>query len=512
MSKSKAIAICQEETGQNYQTGKKIDGGGMNKTVKRFDISPIDFMHEDINGFLRGDGAVTRIGVFTYVNPDGSLRKELRHPDDILRIDSLNTMRMIPITNGHPADLVSPQNAKQLSVGNVGENIRPDGAHILAPVAVTDAGAIGDINRGKKALSLGYRVDLIEEAGEYDGIRYDYRQTNVRYNHLAIVDRARAGNGAQLKFDGFNLDAEDAITVFDKGESDEIDWDSFVDDEYVADVDACAKHKDRTAALKKALKALGKRKSANKARIKAGKKPILGGKEVSLQTFIKKTSLTKGKVKKIKKGDALDTITTNPKKEKRRMDNDVFKIDGISYDAAPEVVNFIGKLQTKHDTLEKELNTKLDEIDTMKKDLDKVTGERDDALDKLKKAENNTDAINAAVKTRVDIMQVAEKVISSGLIKIDDKDVKLDDASNTDLMKGVILSQYPDVNFDEKSDEYIQARYDAVVETISKDGIKRQKKVVTNVDGNKDDDHVDADDARDQMVKDMKAAHQPKES
>ena len=44
-----------------------------------------------------------------------------------------------------------------------------------------------------------------------------------------------------------------------------------------------------TPGRRKALKALASRKRANKARIKAGKKPILGGKKVSLSTFRKKT-------------------------------------------------------------------------------------------------------------------------------------------------------------------------------------------------------------------------------
>jgi len=485
------------------------------KTVKRFDINSLDFMHEDVNGFLKGDGVVTRIGVFTYVNPDGTLRKELRHPDDVLRIDSLNTMRMIPITDGHPMDLVTPQNAKSLSVGNVGENIRPDGSHVVASVLINDANMIDKVHAGQKALSLGYRVDLVEEAGEYDGVRYDFRQTNVRYNHLAIVNTARAGNGAKLKFDGMNLDADDAVLMLDEQEhNDDIDWDSFTDKEFDDEMDACVgmKHKDRTAAMRKALKSLGKRKSANKSRIKAGKNPILGGKEVSLQTFLKKTSMTKTKVKKIKKGDSI-TKTNNPLQEVSRMDS-VFNIDGIAYECAPEVVNHIKKLQTKHDTLETELSTKLDEFDAQKKELDKVTGERDDAKDKLKKLEekDNTDEIQAAVKTRVDIMTIAEKVIKNGKVKVDGKEIKLDEAKNIDLKKGVILSQYPDANFDEKSDDYIDARYDAVVETLGKDGIKSQRQAVTPKPGVKtDEDHVDADDARTQMEKDMKSAHLPKD-
>lgn len=48
-----------------------------------------------------------------------------------------------------------------------------------------------------------------------------------------------------------------------------------------------------TPGRRKALKALARAKKRNKARIKAGKKPILEGKEVSLSTFYKKTGRNK---------------------------------------------------------------------------------------------------------------------------------------------------------------------------------------------------------------------------
>ncbi len=79
------------------------------KLVKRFDIGNlIEYVYETKDGFLKGDGVVTRTGVFTYVNADGSLRKELRHPSDVLSLNSMHSMKMIPITNNHPTDFVTP--------------------------------------------------------------------------------------------------------------------------------------------------------------------------------------------------------------------------------------------------------------------------------------------------------------------------------------------------------------------------------------------------------------------
>jgi hypothetical protein len=52
-----------------------------------------------------------------------------------------------------------------------------------------------------------------------------------------------------------------------------------------------------TPGRRKALKALARRKRSNKKRIAAGKKPILGGKQVSLRTFNKKTGANMTKKK-----------------------------------------------------------------------------------------------------------------------------------------------------------------------------------------------------------------------
>lgn len=392
-------------------------------SVKRFDISSLDFMMEDNNGFLKGDGIVTRTGVFTYVNADGTLRRELRHPDDVLRIDSLKTMKMIPITNNHPADLVNPQNAQELTIGFVGENIRPDGSHVAAPVSITVGSAIEEVHAGKRQLSLGYTVDVIEEAGEYDGISYQYRQTNIRYNHLALVNKARAGDKAKLKFDGFNLDEGDAILCTDE----------------IKDDDNSSKNKQKPK------------------------------QEVDVMSK-----------------------TSN------------FNIDGISYDAAPEVVNFINKLQSKHDTIEGELNTKLDEVDKLNEKVTTLTANLDDANSKIKKLENtdHSESVNKAVKERVDIMQIAEKVV-------DTKKNNLDEMSNEEIMKAVIVSQDSDAKFDGIDEDqlsiYIKARYDSAVSVIGKKKVNKQKQTVNNTNNSdSDDEHTDADDARKQMIKDMK--------
>ena len=180
----------------------------MPNTSIRYDRVKIGSLSETPEGFLKGEAVVTRTGIFHYRDGAGGTRRELRHPDEVFKSDSLDSLKMIPMTLDHPNGLVTAENAKELSVGHVGENVRPDGRFVVVPLVVTDREAIKAVKGGVRELSLGYEQMLVMDGGTWDGERYDARQTEIRYNHLAIVDRARAGEAARL-----NLDSADAVEI-----------------------------------------------------------------------------------------------------------------------------------------------------------------------------------------------------------------------------------------------------------------------------------------------------------
>jgi hypothetical protein len=79
-----------------------------------------------------------------------------------------------------------------------------DGDNVLAPIIIHDGEAIdAAMNGGVRELSLGYKVDLDQTPGEWNGEKYDAVQTNIRVNHLALVPKGRAGN-ARLNLDRFD--------------------------------------------------------------------------------------------------------------------------------------------------------------------------------------------------------------------------------------------------------------------------------------------------------------------
>ena len=167
----------------------------------RFDSIKMPKVTKTKDGFLRGEVVVSRTGVFNYRNNDGTVRGELRHPNEIFKTDSLDTLKMIPITNNHPPEFVNSANAHQYQVGYTGEHYDVMDDKVIVSMTVTHQDAIDAILDGKLELSLGYDVSLEPEKGTYKSEKYDFKQIAPKYNHLAIVERGRAGSEARFRFD-----------------------------------------------------------------------------------------------------------------------------------------------------------------------------------------------------------------------------------------------------------------------------------------------------------------------
>lgn len=188
---------------------KKKDKCKKKDTVQRYDFfdeviidNPLaeQFILTD-EGYLKGRAIVTNIGVFPYLMPDGSIRRELRHPDDVLDYDSLQTLKLKPLTNDHPLAEVGINNIKDVQAGSLGDKILHDHMHVSIPMIVTEKQAIQDILAGKRGLSCGYFARIEEESGNFLGTPYDVRQKDISYNHCAVVDQGRAGDAARIKLD-----------------------------------------------------------------------------------------------------------------------------------------------------------------------------------------------------------------------------------------------------------------------------------------------------------------------
>lgn len=163
--------------------------------MMRFDNVAIKAVKTD-EGFIKDTPIIGRTGLLKYVRPDGTIRTEYRPPEEAFSEDSLKSIEGKPITMGHHG-LVTSSNAKQIKpVGTVLSVAKQDGDNIRADVVIYN------LDSNERELSCGYSLDLDETPGVTpNGEHYDAVQRNIRYNHLAIVRKGRAGN-ARLNFDG----------------------------------------------------------------------------------------------------------------------------------------------------------------------------------------------------------------------------------------------------------------------------------------------------------------------
>lgn len=178
--------------------------------VLRLDSYPVQSASFTPEGFLMDRPIVTSTGIFEYHNNDGSLRRELRLPDEVFDRDSLNSYKGKPVVITHDAGLITKDNVAENQIGTILSEGKRDGDDVRADIVIHDTDAMKDCKF--KELSLGYNLDLDETPGIWNGQRYDAIQRNIRINHLALVREARAGEQARL-----NLDSRDGKSIMTGG-------------------------------------------------------------------------------------------------------------------------------------------------------------------------------------------------------------------------------------------------------------------------------------------------------
>jgi len=300
-------------------------------------------------GYLEGYAIATRTGVFNYMKADGSIQRELRLADEVFKDDAINSFKLLPITDDHPQQEVNADNAKELAVGFTGEDIKRQDSYLLTKLKITDKKVIDAINSGKRGLSYGYKVNLVKKDGVHNGEKYDYVQTNIKGNHLAIVYQGRAGDKARLRLDG-----QEAICVFNNFNNNDLS------------------------------------------------------------------------MKKI-------------------------RLDGKDYEVSEEVFSRLDTLETDNSNLkntEKDLQNKVDSLE----------GERDALKAKVDELSNKDDSEEIAVKVK---QRISLEKKASEFLK---EDEDLSGLSDKDIKTKVIVAFSPEFKVDEKSDEYINARFDAVID------------------------------------------------
>lgn len=169
----------------------------------RYDTAPIGKLTEDsTTGFLHvTDVPIARVGVFPYQKADGSIEMEAKLPQDLLADTTVESANNKAITNNHPHELVNAKNFKMYGKGFTADNAHSDGNNLRVDMTITDDDLINAIKNGKQELSIGFMTEVVPQAGNYQGMQYDSMQRNIEINHVAVVERGRAGHSVRITGD-----------------------------------------------------------------------------------------------------------------------------------------------------------------------------------------------------------------------------------------------------------------------------------------------------------------------
>lgn len=349
------------------------------KRVLRIDRARIDSFERNSAGFIQTPAYLTKVGVLVYRKADGSVVRELRHPEDVFNPISLKTLVGVPVTNDHPERLVDTKNVKQLAIGYVGDSIEIDGDFLKAKtVTIFDEKSIRDVEAGKVELSCGYECELEEAPGVYEGEAYDLRQRNIHYNHVSVVDEGRAGPQVRLR-----LDSNDAIV------------------DSIADNYLTSKGDDQM------------------------EKIVIEGVEYAVSPELKAV---------------LEKFMADSK---------------VAMDECAKMKADLMAAGSKEAEMQKSLDAEKAKVDETQAKLDSVMEENK----KIKTDSNDEKRINAIAEEKMKVLSVAGVVLG--------KEFKADGLTNIEIKKKVLESK--NIDLTNKSDVYVEARYDALAETLNEE-------------------------------------------
>ena len=488
--------------------------------VIRLDSLPLNQTYFTPEGYLIDRPILTTTGIFEYHNPDGSIRRELRLPEDVFDAESLKSYKGKPIIITHDAGLVTKDNAGKYQIGTILTDGYRSHDDVRAEIIIHQTDDMKDA--GLKELSLGYNLELEETSGEWNGEHYDAIQRNIRINHLALVREARAGEQARL-----NIDSRDPDNTLKGGK--------VMSKTTTPKAPAKAHRTDGTLSPEEFAKAIDEYKARRAQRIaakadsadKPAEEPV-----VNTEPEVAEDSAEKEEVEVVTDGE--DKVQVLKDRRDRRdkagdpedlesakgviaqMDEDMSALFDI-IDTMLAAKDFEKADSADDDEVKEEPAdepTKEEEVAEDGKD-EVVEDEEDPAAEENKdcdkqddsdadvpvtkdsevgKTVTNIDSIDAIVRQRIKLGMIGRELNMDGLENMSIKEAK----------KAIILAVRPGMRLDGKSETYIDAAFDCAVSDVnnrSKKDTAYQKRQMFNSDSRHEDgDGQSSMDARQRMI------------
>ena len=171
----------------------------------------------DINGWITiKDNPILKAGIFPYLGSEigqgepTRVYKVLRSEEELSKPETIKSFELVPLINEHfvLGELGTDTDDKPID-GIVGESIYFDAPYLKSNIKVFGKHIKKLIEVGKIELSAGYSCKYIPVENNPD---YDFIQTDIRANHLALVEAGRNGSDVAVQ-DAlkFTLDSKELL-------------------------------------------------------------------------------------------------------------------------------------------------------------------------------------------------------------------------------------------------------------------------------------------------------------
>lgn len=187
---------------------------------------PASARTQDQNGYLLVKGCpVSSFGIFQYSAAQVGLDGDPNRIVNVFRPESavsdpefISSLQVVPLINDHEmlSGFQGDKSAtapEEYGVDGVMFGVGYAKPWTRGDLKIFSRSMQSDLSSGKKDLSLGYTCDFLMESGTFDGQQYEVVQTNMRGNHIALVDvgrvpGARVLDGKKLCFDSLDFSVQ----------------------------------------------------------------------------------------------------------------------------------------------------------------------------------------------------------------------------------------------------------------------------------------------------------------
>lgn len=170
--------------------------------MKKITLDSKSNRYFDENGYLViKDNKIAKAGVFEYLGREISdslieteIYKVYRPWEELEK--SAKDFEGMPLKYGH--EWVEPSK-RDIKIGAVSGEVKLEEPYLVADIKIYDKDAIEAITgRNIVELSPGYTAKYIAENDEYAGEQYNFKQEDIKYNHLAVVENGRSGKEVKI--------------------------------------------------------------------------------------------------------------------------------------------------------------------------------------------------------------------------------------------------------------------------------------------------------------------------